>query len=496
MTALSFDPRTGTATPAPDDSTEEELERVVCSSASAAEKVANSSPLQRSVWLNSLADELEASSDRLAGLANEETGLGLVRLTGEISRSAAALRFYGTVAVEGSWLNAVIDESHQGRPDLRRANTSLGPVGVFGASNFPFAYGVLGNDTGSALAAGCPVVVKAHPAHPRLSAALAEIAGIALARAGAPAGTFGIVFGYQSGPRLVTHPAVRAVGFTGSEAGGMALWQLAATRAEHIPVYAEMGTVNCVVVTRSGAAERHEEIAAGFVESFTLGMGQFCTKPGLILVPTGSGIPDQIAECLTEVAPAGWLLTSGIADAYSRGVADLIAAGARAVTTTPAASEGWSASPTLLSVDVIDLRQGSALLSEVFGPVALVAEYADDAELDRVLYALPGSLAAAVHGGTDDADIIAALVQRLAGKAGRIVVNGWPTGVSVTWAQQHGGPWPATTYPSVSSVGAAALLRFIRPVAYQDVPDDALPPPLKRSNPWGIARRTNGRPAE
>lgn len=307
MTTLSYEPRTGSAQPAPADSTPEQIAQTVEAALAAAKLVADSSPAQRSSWLYAIADDIQANAVTLCETADAETALGLPRLTGELERAAAALRFYADVAAEGSWLDATIDTATENRPDLRRVNKSLGPVAVFGASNFPFGFGVLGHDTGSGLAAGCPVLVKAHPAHPMLSAALADVASTALDRSGAPAGAFGIVFGFDAGTELVTHPGVQAVAFTGSEAGGMALWRLAATRDHAIPAYAEMGTVNSVVVTRAAARERPDEIAAGFVASFTLGMDQFCTKPGLLLArraprcPSGSALrsrqPPRRAGC-------------------------------------------------------------------------------------------------------------------------------------------------------------------------------------------------------
>ena len=490
----SFDPRTGRSTPAPPDSTPVDVDAVVAAATGAAAVVGTTEPAVRDTWLTAVAAALEGDADRLTTVADEETGLGPTRLRGELGRAADALRFYGSVAAEGSWLSATIDHPTAFTPDLRRVNQPLGPVAVFGASNFPFGFGVLGHDTASALAAGSPVVVKAHPAHPRLSFALAEVAQRALTAAGAPHGTFGLVAGFGAGEQLVLHPGVQAVAFTGSQRGGLALWRLAAGRDRPVPVYAEMGTVNTAVATRAAAATRAADLTRGFVASFTLGMGQFCTKPGLLLVPAGFGLPELLAAELEGAAPSGWLLTESISAAYHGGVEELLGAGARPLATAPPAPAGWAASPTLLTVAVADLRPGSALLEECFGPVALVAEYADDDELDAALEVVPTALAAAVHGaGAQDGDV-ARLVARLAERVGRVVVDAWPTGVAVTWAQQHGGPWPATTAPSATSVGAAALDRFVRPVAYQDVPDSALPQPVQEANPWRVPRRVDGRP--
>jgi NADP-dependent aldehyde dehydrogenase len=496
-TPLSFNPRNGLSTSASPQTSPDRVSSVVADAVAAADAVAVGAPATRAAWLGAIARGLETRAGELAALADEETALGLPRLASELAGAARSLRFYGSVAAEGSYLRATIDHPTHAdsgvpaKPDIRRVGVPLGPVAVFGASNFPFGFGVLGHDTASALAAGCPVVVKAHPAHPRLSERLAEIATRALAGAGAPAGTLQVVHGFDAGTRLVTHPGIRAVGFTGSQAGGMALWRLAATRPEVIPVFAEMGTVNTVVVTPAAAAERGAQVAAGFAGSFTLGLGQYCTKPGLLLVPAGSGLVEGVARAFEAAAPGGWLLTEGIAAAYADGVRRLEEAGAKVIAQAPAASAGWAGRPMLLTADLSALTAGSRLLEECFGPVAIVAEYPGEAALADALRELPGSLATGVHGGADD-PLLARLVTELSRRCGRVVVNGWPTGVAVGWAQQHGGPWPATSSPAHTSVGAAALDRFTRPVAYQDVPDGALPPSLREGNPWRLPRRVDG----
>jgi NADP-dependent aldehyde dehydrogenase len=459
---------------------------VAVAAAAAAARIAETCPSTVAGWLDTVADSLDANGNELARLADAETGLGMDRLTGEVGRAASQLRFYAAVAREGSYLGATIDTTPV---MIGRVQRPVGPVAVFGASNFPFAFGVLGHDAGSAIASGNPVVAKGHPAHPGLSRRLAEIAIAALAKAGAPEGTYGLVTGFEAGQQLVRHSGVRAVAFTGSERGGTALWRLANERPEVIPVYAEMGTVNAVIVTKGAAAARADAIAAGFVESFTLGMGQFCTKPGLLLVPAGSGLPAAVAE--TVVArPAGVLLTEAIAAGCETGIARLVGSGATVLGRGAGADEGWACGATVLTASASALTKGSPLLAEVFGPVALVAEYADSAELDHVIAQLPGALAVGVHAA--DGEDVAALVATVAARVGRVVFNGWPTGVATTWAQQHGGPWPATTVPSATSVGAAALQRFLRPVAYQGLPDAALPAPLRQDNPWRVPRRLDG----
>ncbi|GAB49257.1 aldehyde dehydrogenase family protein [Mobilicoccus pelagius] len=502
---VGHDPRTGVAHEPVAHSTPAEVEAALAAAASAARPVAQIPPAERAAWLDAVATALEAHVEELAALADAETALGFPRLPGELTKAAAQARFYGSVASEGGLFGAVVDHAAGAPPiDLRRASLPTGPVAVFGASNFPFGFGTVGHDTCSALAAGCPVVVKAHPAHPRTAARLAEIVRVALRDAGAPEGTFGSVTGFEAGLTLVDDARITAVGFTGSQHGGMALVDRAARRgsdggpARPIPVYAEMGTVNPGVVTHEGVRVRHEEIVAGFVASMTLGSGQFCTKPGLLLVPAGSGTAEAVAAALADVAPT-FALTRGIAEAYAAGVAELRAAGARAVDVPGApvsddasASGGFGTTPTVMVVDAEALAPGSRFVEECFGPAALVVEYSSTSERDAVLRRLQPSLAAAVASGGPDDPETPALVDLLSARVGRVAVDGWPTGAAGTWAQQHGGPWPATSRPEASSVGAAALSRWLRPVAYQNVPDAALPPALQDANPWGLPRRVDG----
>ena len=496
MSDLSHDPRTGAVAARIPTSTADQVRDVVARATAAAPAIADATPTARRRWLLAIADALEESrvATELVRVANRETALGEVRLTSELGRCASQLRFYGDIAAEASYLRVTVDDATDTTPDLRRMQVPLGPVAVLGASNFPFAFGTLGNDTGSALAAGCPVVAKAHPAHPETSALLARVAAGALAAAGAPEGAFGLVAGFEAGEALVRAPEIAAVAFTGSQHGGMAVWRLANGRDAVIPVFAEMGTVNPAVMT-TAAADRVEEIAAGFVGSFTLGAGQFCTKPGLLLAPTGYGVPAHVAAALHAARPTGWLLTEGIAAACATGVTELVDAGAEVIGRVTGPEQGWSADATVLSVSATALKPGSRLLEECFGPVGLVAEYADAGELAAVLGALQGALAASVmSAGPEDPelpDLVAALVPLV----GRVAVDDWPTGVAFTWAQQHGGPWPATTVPAATSVGAAALDRFTRPVTWQSTPDSALPHALRDDNPWRVPRRVNGRAA-
>ncbi len=488
------DPRTGRPLGGVPHSSPAEVDAAVAAAVAAADPAAAASPAERRAWLGALADALDRHADELVATADAETALGTTRLTGEVARMSGQLRFYADVAVEGSYLGAALDRpvpDRAGVGPLARVHVPLGPVAVFGASNFPFAFGVLGNDTASALAAGCPVVTKTHPAHPLLSRRLVEVARTALAAAGGPEGLLGSVVGLDAGARLVRHPGVRAVAFTGSQRGGTALWRMANQREVVVPVYAEMGTVNPVVVT-PGAAGRMAQVAAGFVGSFTLGHGQFCTKPGLMLGPAGSA--GAVAAALAAASPEPVMLTEAVADGVRAGLARLEAAGASLVARRGGEGPGWSAPAAVLTAPLSALTPGSDLLEECFGPVALVAEYDDlGAALDTVDRLQNALAASAFLGDPAGADPDAARVlDRLQRKVGRVVVDDWPTGVAFTWAQHHGGPWPATSNPQVTSVGAAALGRFVRPVAFQGVPDALLPPALAPDNPWRLPRRVDG----
>ena len=458
--------------------TEHELAYRLGQARSAAPVLAATAPSERSDWLYRVAAALVQHAEELVEIADLETALGVERLTAEVGRAAGQLRFYGDVAREGSFLGVAIDEATATTPRLVLVNKPLGPVAVFGASNFPFAFGVLGNDTGSAIAAGCPVLVKAHPAHVLLSARLAELAEDALTAAGAPLGTFALVNGHATGVRLVKADTVTAVAFTGSQSGGLALWRIANARKSVIPVFAEMGTVNPAIVTRRAAADM-ARVAEGFVGSFTLGSGQFCTKPGMLFAPKGYQVAQAVADALIAARPMPTMLTQAIAADFATGLAELVDAGAEVVRTMPTGDQGWSASATLLQAPIGALKSGSRLLDECFGPVAVVTEYDNDEELTAALAEMQGSLAASVFtGGGDDPDA-ARIVSRMSDTVGRVIVNEWPTGVAFTWAQHHGGPWPATSNPTSTSVGAAALNRFVRPIAYQSVPEACVPPPAR-----------------
>ncbi|MCI9888590.1 aldehyde dehydrogenase family protein [Micrococcales bacterium 31B] len=485
----SFDPRSGAERARIAHSTPDEVAAALESARAAAPALAAASPALRREWLLAVAAALTENADRLVAIADAETALGSPRLPGEFAKALENAEFYASVAVEGTVFGATLDTEDE-TVTLARVNVPRGPVVVFGASNFPFQFGVFGHDTASALAAGCPVIAKAHPAHPELSAELGGLIGEALRSVGAPEGTFALVQGFEAGLAAVDHPATQAVAFTGSQRGGMALVERLAPRG--VPVYAEMGTVNPVLAL---AGCDTDALVQGFVGSFTLGAGQFCTKPGLLLVPAGMGVAEKVAAEASAL-PAQTLLTAGIAAAFGDGCARLEAAGAHFVGDPASQGGGFSAVARVARVELDQLVAGSGLLEECFGPVALVAEYDDLDEALAALGRLQPSLAGSVFTGTD-AHATSRAAAALAGQVGRVALNQWPTGVACTWAQQHGGPWPATSRVEASSVGAAALARFVRPVAFQNVPraaaDAVLPEAVRPSNPWGVPQRVNGR---
>ncbi|MFC8304468.1 aldehyde dehydrogenase (NADP(+)) [Specibacter sp. NPDC057265] len=473
----------------------QELQDLTAAAHAAAAPAAAASDAERASWLLAIADALDANATELVGLAQTESRLGTTRLTGEVARTTGQLRLFARVITEGSYLEAVIDHAKPDAtppsPDLRRILHPVGPVAVFSASNFPFAFSVAGGDTASALAVGCPVIVKAHSGHLELSKRTAEVVAQALKDAGAPEGLFSLVAGREAGTALVQDPLIKAVGFTGSIPGGRALFDLAVSRPEPIPFYGELGSLNPVVITPAALAARGSGLAAGLAASFTLGAGQFCTKPGLVFIPAGTSFGANVAaECVgTAAAP---MLTDRIAAAYPAGLAALAAQPGVTVLggSTQQDAEADGAGAVLFSTTAASvIANPKELLEECFGPTTLLIEYRDGAELAAALALVPGSLTATVH--AEDGEDIAALVHQLTGLAGRVLFGGWPTGVAVNWAQQHGGPYPATT-SLFTSVGASAVRRFQRPVAFQDAPAAVLPQALLEDNPLGIPRRVDG----
>lgn len=466
---------------------------VAATAAAVAPLWAQTTPLERARVLDGIADALDAAADQLIPTAMSETNLPEGRLRGELTRTTFQLRLFGEVLRDGAFVGVVIDHSDPGwpmgapRPDLRRMNLPLGPVLVFAASNFPFAFSVAGGDTASALAAGCPVIVKANPGHTELSAQTFAVVEEALAEAGMPAGVCSIVYGFEAGTALVSDPRIQAGAFTGSLSAGRALFDLASTRPSPIPFFAEMGSVNPTIVTPGALACREDEIVAGYVTSITGSGGQLCTKPGILFAPAGTSMKEKLAAQL--VASPVRLLNDRIAENFRQAVDALSSSSA---VSTVASVPGNAVASSLLSVALHDaLEDPEHYFTEVFGPASLIVEYEN---LDDVLAALPsleGQLTATVfaeenEGGTG------ALLEALAHKAGRVLWNQWPTGLSVTWAQTHGGPYPATTAPSTTSVGTEAINRFLRPVTYQGVPEALLPDAVKDSNPLSLPRRVDG----
>ncbi|XVV15842.1 aldehyde dehydrogenase (NADP(+)) [Actinoplanes sp. CA-131856] len=461
-------------------------------------------PRDRARALVAVADALDAAADELIPVAQAETGLAEGRLRGELKRTTVQLRLFASVAAAGEFLDVRIDDADPEfvlgpRPDLRRYRVPLGPVLNFAASNFPFAFSVLGGDTASALAAGCPVVVKAHPGHPKLSDRTAEIARAAIASAGLPADALTVIHGQEEGIAALRDPRITAASFTGSVAGGRALARIAAEREHPIPFYGELGSINPVVVTPAALAERADQIAAGFATSVTASAGQLCTKPGLLFVPApapaagsdtaaGDGGFAGLAAGAFEAAGPHRLLHSGIAEGYARRRDEVL--GTPGVTVVVAGEVAdLDASPTLVETDLATLiEHRDTLLDEAFGPLSVVVRYDPAGALTAELAGLvEGSLAAGVHTGAgEDSPWLRDLVALLGDRSGRLLFNGWPTGVAVTPAQQHGGPWPATTNPTTTSVGTAAIDRFLRPVTYQDCPAELLPEPLRDDNPWDV----------
>jgi NADP-dependent aldehyde dehydrogenase len=489
------DPHTGEPLPPVGVETSADgVDAAVDAAAAAAPVLADLGRAARARLLNALAEALESHRDEIVAVAGAETGLGAPRLGGELTRTAFQMRFFADVLADGGYLEATIDppaETAMGpRPDLRRMLVPIGPVAVFGASNFPLAFSVPGGDTVSALAAGNPVVVKAHGSHPGTSRLVSEVLTDALAAAGAPAGTLGTVFGRAAGERLVAHPAVRAVGFTGSLSGGRALLDIIGRRPEPIPFYGELSSLNPLVVTAAAAAERAAEIGTGLIGSVTGSSGQLCTKPGLALVPSGpagDAVVAAAAAALGDVTVAP-LLNPRIHRSYLEDTERLArSAGVQPVARgTQADGPGLHVGALLVTASAAELPD--AVFEEYFGPAAVIVRYDGAADLAAVFARVPSSLTATVHtgAGEDATD----LVRVLARSAGRIVFNGYPTGVSVSWAQHHGGPWPATNSLH-TSVGATAIRRFLRPLTWQNAPADALPPEL-RDGPVDVPRRVDG----
>ncbi|KAB2388643.1 aldehyde dehydrogenase family protein [Actinomadura montaniterrae] len=452
-------------------------------------------PRGRAALLDAMAAALDDRTDELVAAADAETALGGARLTGEAARTSGQLRLFAEVLREGSFLDVRIDSADPAavppKPDLRRMNVPLGVAGVFSASNFPFAFSVAGGDTASALAAGCTVVVKAHELHPETSVRTLGALRAGAAAAGLPEDVVQLVHGRDAGTALVQDGRVKAIGFTGSVRGGRYLHDLAMARPEPIPFYGELGSLNPLVVTPGAAKARLAEIAEGLAASVALGAGQFCVKPGLVLAPAGSGLADAMAGSFTGLAPQT-LLGDGIRSAFTEGAAERASIPGLRTVATGRTGDGRQVAARLMAGPVSLLGSSELLLEECFGPMTVVLEYSGEADLADALAAAPGSLTVTLHSEPHEAGLAARLAAIARDRAGRLVFDGYPTGVTVGWAQQHGGPYPATTAPTTTSVGTAAIARFLRPVAYQDCPPPLLPPALRDDNPWRVPRRVDG----
>ncbi|WP_327389376.1 aldehyde dehydrogenase (NADP(+)) [Streptomyces microflavus] len=450
-------------------------------------------PEQRAAFLDACAEEIETLGDALLELAAQESGLPPARLTGERERTCGQLRLFADLVRSGTTLGARIDTGPSGT-DVRLRRVPLGPVAVFGASNFPLAFSVAGGDTASALAAGCPVVVKSHPAHPGTGEAVARAVTTAAARTGMPAGVFSLLVGrdHDVGLALVGDPRITAVGFTGSRAGGLALITAGRSRPVPIPVHAEMSAVNPVIML-DGALARPEQAAAPYVASLTAGAGQFCTNPGLLLLPAGpagDAFLSAVAQAM-KATEGQVMLTPDIARAYTEGVRrweDV--PGVREVARGTAGAGPYTPAPVVLECDAATYAAHEDLTGEVFGAAGLVVRWSGTDELLQLLEELEGQLTATLHGTDADRSTALGLLPVLEERAGRLLWGGWPTGVEVCHAMVHGGPWPATSSPGTTSVGTLAVERWLRPVCYQSFPDTLLPSELRDDNPLQTPRQT------
>lgn len=473
-----------------------------CAAAEAAAIAYAELPLEtRAAFLDAIASHIEGLGDALIERAARESGLPVARITGERGRTCGQLRLFASEVRDGQWLKLRIDHADPARtppkPDLRLRMVPLGPVAVFGASNFPLAFSTAGGDTASALASGCPVVVKGHPAHPGTSELIAGAIVRAAADTGVPPGVFSLLSGMGNalGAALVADPRIQAVGFTGSRSGGEALMKIAAARARPIPVYAEMSAINPVILLPAALAARGKALAAGYVGSLTLGSGQLCTNPGLVLAIEGAALDAFLAEAgqIVEAQAPQAMLSAGIHAAFEKGSAALAATAevqtiARGIHPT-GPHEGRAA---LFGVSAADWLADAELQHEVFGAASIVVRCADRNELLTVIANLEGQLTATLQMDEADFDDARAVLPLLERRVGRILANGWPTGVEVCHAINHGGPYPATSDGRTTSVGTLAIDRFLRPVSYQDIPSALLPQMLRDGAQAGVLSRIDG----
>ena len=503
QTFQAVNPETGAALePLFYEGTSQDVDRAVALAEKAFDAYRATGNIKRGEFLETIATELLTLEGVLVDRAMQETGLPEARLVGELGRTVNQLKLFARLIKEGSYVEARIDRALPDRlpvpkPDLRQSLIALGPIAVFGASNFPLAFSVAGGDTASALAAGCPVVVKGHPAHPGTS----ELAGQAITKAvekcDLPEGVFSLVqgSGFEVGASLVEHPRIKAVAFTGSLAGGRALFDLASSRPEPIPVYAEMGSVNPIFLLPQALQEHGDSLAKDFVESVTLGVGQFCTAPGLVFAIKGPSLQAfvQKAAELLSLKPPGVVLHAGIKENFQRGIKRLISIkGVVRVGDEDLQKAGCLVSPVLLQTDAKVLLENPGIGEEVFGPSAVVVACDSREEMMIAAQNLQGQLTATVHGKDLEVEDYAELFRGLERRVGRVLVGGFPTGVEVCDSMNHGGPYPASTDSRSTSVGTAAIKRFLRPVCYQNFPQTMLPETLKNKNEHNLWRRVDG----
>lgn len=478
------------------------IDKIMQQAARVAPVMAQQSPAEIARLLDTIAGQIEAIGDTLIETAGRESNLPEGRLRGERGRTCNQLRLFAEHVREGSWLDAVIDTALPDRQpfpraDIRRVARPLGPVVVFGASNFPLAFSTAGGDTASALAAGCPVVIKGHPAHPDTSQLVFEAMQRALSDCNLPSEVIQHVSGvdYAIGQLLVQHPATRAVGFTGSLSGGQALVEYAQERARPIPVFAEMGSVNPVIFLPQILAENAETLATQYANSITMGVGQFCTKPGLLLAIEGEDLKiftEALRQTLAEKASER-MLHEGIGRSYRDRLQTILRDQAAEIIQSPArTTEMLQATPALATAAADRFLRSAELKEEVFGPFALIVRCQSIEQMGEVLRSVKGQLTTTIMGTSEELEQYAALIPIAEQIAGRVLFNGVPTGVEVGHAMVHGGPWPATTDSRFTSVGTNAIQRWLRPVCYQNCPDHLLPPALQNANPLGISRRVNG----
>ena len=457
---------------------------------------------EKAVFLETIAENILELGDILINRCMQETALPEARLTGERMRTVSQLRLFAAVIREGSWIDARIDTGIPGRlpapkPDIRQMQIPLGPVGIFGASNFPFAFSVAGGDTVSALAAGCPVIVKAHPLHPGTSELVGKAILNAVEKTNMPDGIFSLIQGISNevGMSIVNHPEIKAIGFTGSFKGGKAIFDAANCRENPIPVFAEMGSANPVFILPGALKEHNDIIAKGLIGAVSLGVGQFCTNPGLVITQKSDNSNQFLLNLKTfnSEIPSGIMLSEQIKSNFSRGTQNLLSSEkVNMISASEGEETGNKVKTKIFSTDFETFTRNHSLSEEVFGPVTLNVSTGDKKEMLHLANHLEGHLTATIHGTEDDLKEYSELIKILEQKVGRIIINGFPTGVEVCHSMVHGGPYPATTAPQSTSVGTAAIKRFVRPVCYQDFPQSVLPEQLKDNNPLKIWRMVNG----